>query len=48
MKVIPALSDDGGLVPAEPIPETAVRVVCDGKTYTVYEDGDELPKESEE
>lgn len=24
---------------------TAIRIVCDGTNYTVYEDGDELPPE---
>lgn len=34
---------DGVLAPSEPIPESAIAVVCNGETYTVYEDGDELP-----
>jgi hypothetical protein len=25
--------------------DTAIKIVCDGKNYTVYEDGDELPPE---
>ncbi len=29
----------------EPIPTNAIRVVCDGTNYIVYEEGDELPPE---
>lgn len=29
--------------PSEEIPQSAVRVVCDGEHYLVYEEGDELP-----
>lgn len=25
--------------------DTAIKIVCDGKNYTVYEEGDELPPE---
>lgn len=31
--------------PAEPIPDDAIKVVCDGETYTVYQPGDTLPKD---
>ena len=43
MKIINVTVVDGVLCPSEPIPETAVLVLCNGETYTVYEDGDELP-----
>ena len=43
MKTIPAVEVEGVLTPETPIPSTAIQVVCDGQTYTVYEDGDELP-----
>lgn len=42
---IPAVPDEGGaLHPATPIPHAvAVRVICDGIDYLVYEAGDPLP-----
>lgn len=43
MKTIPVTKTAAGIAPSEAIPNTAVRVVCDGENYTVYEDGDELP-----
>jgi hypothetical protein len=46
MKTIPIQQVGEALQPAEPIPETAIRVICDGKNYTVYEQGDELPPEA--
>jgi len=45
MKIIVVVIVDGILTPSEPIPDTAIRVVCDGTNYTVYEQGDELPHE---
>ena len=45
MKTISAILVDNVLKPSEPIPATALRVVCDGTNYTVYEQGDELPPE---
>ena len=45
MKLIDTVLVDNVLKPSEPIPATAVRVVCDGTNYIVYEDGDELPPE---
>lgn len=47
MKIIKSVLIDGVLIPSEPIPESAIRVVFDGENYIVYEDGDELPKEPE-
>jgi len=43
MKIINVVAVDEVLRPSEPIPETAILVLCNGETYTVYEDGDELP-----
>lgn len=45
MILIPAALVDNVLKPSEPIPANAIRVVCDGTNYTVYEQGDELPLE---
>jgi len=45
MKIIDAILIDDVLTPVEPIPANAIRVVCDGTNYTVYEQGDELPPE---
>ena len=45
MKIIPAILVGNILKPSEPIPANAIRVVCDGTNYTVYEQGDELPPE---
>ncbi|HQZ60635.1 MAG TPA: hypothetical protein PLQ39_13245 [Acinetobacter sp.] len=45
MILIPVVLVDSILKPSEPIPTNAVRVVCDGTNYTVYEQGDELPPE---
>ena len=42
MILIPVVLVDDVLKPSEPIPASAVRVVCDGTNYTVYEQGDEL------
>ena len=43
MKVINVVAVNDMLYPSEPIPKTAILVLCNGETYTVYEDGDELP-----
>lgn len=47
MITIPAstqVTSDGSLIaPAQPIPENATAVVCDGQNYTIYQPGDELP-----
>ena len=45
MKMIPTILVDGVLKPSESIPTKAIRVVCDGTDYIVYEEGDELPPE---
>ena len=45
MKTIAAVLVDNVLKPSEPIPTNAIKVVCDGVNYTVYEQGDELPPE---
>ena len=45
MKIISAVLVDNVINPSEPIPTNAVRVVCDGTNYIVYEVGDELPPE---
>lgn len=45
MKIISAVFVDNALKPSEPIPATAIHVVCNGTNYTVYEQGDELPHE---
>ena len=45
MKIIPTILVDSILKPSEPIPTNAIKVVCDGVNYTVYEQGDELPPE---
>lgn len=31
------------IAPAEAFPAEAIAIVCDGKQYVVYEDGDEVP-----
>lgn len=46
MKIIPIVLFDDVIKPSEPIPASAVRIVCDGTNYIVYEDGDELPPET--
>lgn len=44
MKIIAAIAGaDGVLEPAEPLPDMALKVICDGSNYTVYEDGDVVP-----
>lgn len=43
MLTIAAISQDGAIRPAQAIPEGAVRVICDGVKYTVYQAGDTLP-----
>jgi hypothetical protein len=43
MILIPTIFIDSILKPSEPIPATAIKIVCDGTNYTVYEDSDELP-----
>lgn len=45
---VPVESIDGKLQPSSPIPPEATNVVCDGKNYTAYEKGDELPPEPQE
>ena len=45
MKIISIVLVDDVIKPSEPIPANAIRVVCDGTNYTVYEQGDELPPE---
>lgn len=45
MILIPPILVDSVLKPSEPIPATALCVVCDGTNYIVYEEGDELPPE---
>ena len=45
MKMIPSILVDNVLKPSEPLPATALRVVCAGTNYIVYEEGDELPPE---
>ena len=45
MKIISIVLVDDVINPSEPIPANAIRVVCDGTNYTVYEQGDELPPE---
>ena len=46
MILIPAILVDSILKPSEPIPTNALRVVCDGTNYIVYEEGDELPADN--
>ena len=45
MILIPVVLVDSILKPSEPIPTNALRVVCNGQDYIVYEVGDELPPE---
>lgn len=45
MKTIPVEHVGEAIQPSEPFPDTAIKVVCDGQNYTVYEEGDELPPE---
>lgn len=33
--------------PAEPFPADGIAIVCDGQTYTVYQAGDDIPKQPE-
>ena len=46
MKLIDIVLVDDVIKPSEPIPTNALRVVCDGTNYIVYEEGDELPPET--
>ena len=46
MKLIDIVLVDDVIKPSEPIPANAIRVVCDGTNYIVYEEGDELPPET--
>jgi hypothetical protein len=44
MKLIPIKTDaSGALSPSQPIPSNAIRVVCDGVNYIVYQPGDTIP-----
>lgn len=43
MILIPTILVDSILKPSEPIPATAIKIVCDGEKYVIYEEGDELP-----
>lgn len=45
MITIPVVLDPktGHLVPTQPIPKDAIAVVCDGKNFVVYEQGDTPP-----
>jgi len=45
MKIISIVLVDDVIKPSEPIPATAIHIVCDGTNYIVYEVGDELPPE---
>lgn len=45
MILIPAILVGNVLKPSEPIPATAIKIVCDGEKYVIYEEGDELPPE---
>jgi hypothetical protein len=45
MKIIETVLIDDVINPSEPIPAAAIHIVCDGETYTVYEEGDEIPAE---
>ncbi|WP_295541092.1 hypothetical protein [uncultured Pseudacidovorax sp.] len=42
MIAVPAILTDGVLRPETELPQ-GIAVLCDGKTYTVYEEGDDLP-----
>ena len=46
MKIIHVVLVDNVLKPSEPIPNSAIHVVCDGTNYIVYEQGDDLPSEA--
>ena len=46
MILIPVVLVDSILKPSERIPTNAIRVVCDGTNYIVYEEGDELPADN--
>ena len=46
MKLIDIVLVDDVIKPSEPIPTNALRVVCDGTNYIVYEEGDELPADN--
>ena len=41
MKIIPIVLVDDVINPSEPIPATAIHIVCNGQDYIVYEVGDE-------
>ena len=46
MRLIPVVKIDGVNCPSEPLPNNeALKIVCDGENYIVYEAGDELPEE---
>ncbi len=49
LRDVTEIDDAGSMViktlaePETPLPLTAVKVVCDGEFYTVYEEGDVMP-----
>ena len=46
MRLIPVVKIDGVNFPSENLPnKEALKIVCDGENYIVYEAGDELPEE---
>jgi len=45
MQTIGTVNIDGVIYPASEFPVSAIKIVCDGTNYTVYEQGDELPPE---
>ncbi len=45
MKTIGTVNIDGVISPVSEFPDSAIKIVCDGTNYTVYEQGDELPPE---
>lgn len=50
MKIIALLhgtndENEPTIAPAEPFPDDAIKIVCDGKQYLVYQPGDILPKD---
>ena len=45
MFLIPVVLVNDCFCPSTPVPQTAIKVLCDGVNYIVYEDGDVLPPE---
>jgi len=45
MILIPVMLENDCFCSSVPLPNTAIKIVCDGVNYIVYEQGDALPPE---